>query len=101
MENRQSSIPLGKMLPIEFTSAMINIEIIIMTEKKRNPFGVTKDNAICYKIEYINTLSLKKPHVAVVSFHISLFLPAFCSNAFGSNGGFLSIDSYQYKKISV
>jgi len=101
MENRNSSIPSGKILLIEFTSAIINIEIIIITEKKRNPFGVTNDNAICYKNEYINTLSLKKPYVAIVSFHISLFLPAFCHNAFDSNGGVLFIDTYQYKKTSI
>tara|TARA_B110000008_G_C16889164_1_gene532118 strand:+ start:321 stop:611 length:291 start_codon:yes stop_codon:yes gene_type:complete len=89
IENLKSSIPSGNMFPTEFTNAMINIDIIIMTEKKRNPFGETKVNAICYKSQYINTFYSNKPDVAMVSFCIYVFLPAFGLNAFAGSSAFL------------
>ncbi len=55
-ENRSSSMPFGRIFPTEFTRHIINMDIIIITEKNRNPFGDTRVNAIYYKSPYINTI---------------------------------------------
>jgi hypothetical protein len=58
-QNRTNSIPFGSVLPKELMKAMINDDIINITEKNRNPLGDTMVNAICLKTLYINTLYIK------------------------------------------